>query len=48
MLVRPRGNVLEIIPQEDVDLTAYFDAAEVDLKADLSDWHAVRRELRKR
>jgi len=48
VLVRPRGNVLEIIPQEDVNLTAYFDAAEVDLKADLSDWHAVRRELRKR
>jgi len=48
VLVRPRGKILEIVPQEVVDLTAYFDAAEVDLKADLADWHAVRRELRKR
>ena len=48
VLVRPRGDVLELIPQKEIDLTAYFDAAEVDLKADLSDWHAVQRELRKR
>ncbi|HEX9341552.1 MAG TPA: AbrB/MazE/SpoVT family DNA-binding domain-containing protein [Thermoplasmata archaeon] len=48
VLLRDRGDALEILPQEKVDLTAYFDAAEVDLKADLSDWHGVRRELRKR
>ncbi len=48
VLLRERGDVLEIVPQEKVDLTAYFDAVEVDLKAELSDWHAVRRELRKR
>jgi hypothetical protein len=28
-----------------IDLTAYFDTVEVDLKADLSDWHKVRMEL---
>ena len=48
VLLRERGKVLELIPQDEVDLTAYFDVAEADLKADLSDWHAVRRELRKR
>ncbi|HTD80812.1 MAG TPA: AbrB/MazE/SpoVT family DNA-binding domain-containing protein [Thermoplasmata archaeon] len=48
VLLRPKGDVLEIVPQDKVDLTAYFDAADVDVKSDLSDWHAVRRELRKR
>ena len=48
VLVRPRGKVLEIVPQDAVDLTAYFDGAKVDVKADLADWPAVRRELRKR
>ena len=44
----PREESLEIRPQDAVDLTAYFDAAEVDLEADLADWHGVRRGLRKR
>lgn len=48
VLLRPRGDILEIVAHDKVDLTAYFDAAEVDVKADLSDWHGVRRELRKR
>lgn len=48
VLIRARGEALEILPQGEVDLTVYFDVAEVDLKADLSDWHGVRRELRKR
>jgi len=48
VLLRPKGDVLEIVPQDKVDLTAYFDAADVDVKSDLSDWHGVRRELRKR
>lgn len=48
VLIRSRGEVLEILPQEKIDLTAFFDAAKVDLKADLSDWRAVRRRLRKR
>jgi hypothetical protein len=29
------------------DLTEYFDKVEIDLKADLSDWHKVRKELLK-
>jgi hypothetical protein len=45
VLVRSRGNALEIVPQDEVDLTAFFDRIEVDIKADLADWHAVLREL---
>jgi len=48
VILRSRGEILEILPREKVDLTAFFDRAEVDTKADLSDWHAVRRELRKK
>ncbi len=48
VLLVPREESLEIQPQDVVDLTAYFDAAEVDLDADLADWHGVRRGLRKR
>lgn len=48
ILLREKGDILEIVPQEKVDLTAFFDAVEVDLDADLSDWRGVRRELRKR
>ncbi len=48
VILRNRGGILEILPQEKVDLTAFFDRAEVDTKADLSNWHAVRRDLRKK
>jgi len=48
VLLRSKGDVLEIVPQDRVDLTKYFDAAEVDVDSDLSDWHSIRRELRKR
>ncbi len=48
VLLRNRGEILEILPREKVDLTAFFDRAEVEVKADWSDWHAVRRELRKK
>ena len=48
VILRRRGEILEILPYKEVDLTAFFDRAEVDTKADLSDWHALRRELRKR
>ncbi len=48
VLIRERNGVLEVVPQQDVDLRKYFDAWEVDVKSDLSDWHGVRRELRKR
>ncbi|TLZ58350.1 MAG: AbrB/MazE/SpoVT family DNA-binding domain-containing protein [Methanobacteriota archaeon] len=48
VILRNRGEVLEILPREKVDLTTFFDRAEVDTKANLSDWHAVRRELRRK
>jgi bifunctional DNA-binding transcriptional regulator/antitoxin component of YhaV-PrlF toxin-antitoxin module len=48
VLLRPRGDVLEILPHDKVDLTAFFDAARADVHSDLADWHAVRRELRRR
>lgn len=35
-------------PLASINLTEYFDRVEVDVKADLSDWHKVRRELRGR
>jgi bifunctional DNA-binding transcriptional regulator/antitoxin component of YhaV-PrlF toxin-antitoxin module len=40
------GDTIRIKPLTVVDLTEYFDRLEVDVKADLSDWHKVRRELR--
>ena len=48
VILRSRGEILEILPQEKVDLTAYFDRAEADIKSNLGDWHGVRRDLRKR
>ncbi|TLZ68023.1 MAG: AbrB/MazE/SpoVT family DNA-binding domain-containing protein [Methanobacteriota archaeon] len=48
VILRNRGEVLEILPREKVDLTTFFDRAEVDTKTNLSDWHAVRRELRRK
>lgn len=38
---------IEIRPFTKFDLTKYFDRVGVDLKTDLSDWHKVRRELRR-
>src|SRR5256712_3323701 len=46
-ILRIRGEFLEILPQEKVNLTAVFDHAEVDAEADLLNWHAVGRDLRK-
>ena len=48
VLLRPRDGVIEVVPQEVVDLTAYFDGPPVDVKTDLADWKGARRELRKR
>ncbi len=36
VILRRRGEVLEILPYKEVDLTAFFDRAEVDIKTDLS------------
>ena len=38
---------IRVIPVETVNLTEYFDSIEVDLKSDLSDWHSIRKELRR-
>jgi len=38
---------IELIPLEGKELTKYFDIATIDIRADLSDWHMVRKELRK-
>lgn len=47
-VVSQKGDIIEIRPFKDIDLTKYFDSIEVDLKADLSDWHKVREELRRK
>lgn len=47
-VITQKGDVIEIRPFEDIDLTKYFDSIEVDLKSDLSDWHNVREELRRK
>ena len=45
-IVSAKGDTIEIKPFTSIDLTEYFDKIEVDIKADLSDWHKVRRELK--
>ncbi len=37
---------IEITPYDSLDLTKYFDVAEVDVKGSLADWHSIRKELR--
>ncbi len=44
VLVIMRGDTIILRPYR-VDLTKFFDRIEVELKADLSDWKSVRREL---
>jgi bifunctional DNA-binding transcriptional regulator/antitoxin component of YhaV-PrlF toxin-antitoxin module len=45
VVMSTRGDTVRIEPLTVVDLTEYFDRLEVDVVADLSDWHKVRREL---
>lgn len=45
-IISAKGDTIEIKPLVAIDLTEHFDKMEVDLKADLSDWHKVRKELR--
>ncbi len=47
-IVSLKGDLIEIRPFENTDLTKFFDKIEVDIKADLSDWHKVREELRRK
>jgi bifunctional DNA-binding transcriptional regulator/antitoxin component of YhaV-PrlF toxin-antitoxin module len=46
-IIVSKGDVVEVRPFTKADLTKYFDSVEVDLKSDLSDWHKVRKELRR-
>ncbi len=47
-IISQKGDVIEIRPFEKTDLTKFFDSIEVDVKSDLSDWHEVRKELRRK
>ena len=47
-VVSQKGDLIEIRPFTDIDLTKYFDSIEVDLEADLSDWRKVQEELRRK
>jgi AbrB family looped-hinge helix DNA binding protein len=46
VVMRLKEDSIEITPLRQGDLTRFFDAAVADVKSDLDDWHAVRRELR--
>jgi len=46
-IVVSKGDVVEVRPFTKPDLAKFFDRVEVDLEADLSDWHGVRKELRR-
>jgi len=45
VVLKVENDTIIIKPYELVDLTEFFDKIEVDVKADLSDWKSVRREL---
>jgi len=45
VILRFKGESIEIIPSKKPDLTKYFDSVEVDVESDLSDWKALRKEL---
>jgi AbrB family looped-hinge helix DNA binding protein len=47
VILRSGEGKLELIPLEEKELAKYFDSATADIKADLSHWHKVRKELRK-
>lgn len=46
-VIKMEDEEMKIIPLKSNDLTKYFDSIEVELESDLSDWHSVRKELRK-
>lgn len=48
VVMRLKDDSIEITPFRQGDLTRFFDAAVADVKSDLDDWHAVRKELRGR
>ena len=46
VVMRLKDDSIEITPFRQGDLTRFFDAAVADVKSDLEDWHALRKELR--
>ena len=46
VVMRLKDDSIEITPFRQGDLTRFFDTAVADVKSDLEDWHAVRKELR--
>ncbi len=47
LVMKLKEGAIEIIPYSALDLTKFFDRIEVDVKSDLDDWHALRKDLRK-
>uniref|UniRef100_A0A7J3X4J5 AbrB/MazE/SpoVT family DNA-binding domain-containing protein n=1 Tax=Thermofilum pendens TaxID=2269 RepID=A0A7J3X4J5_THEPE len=45
VLLRVEGSRIVVEPFELPDLTQFFDSVEVDVRADLADWKAVKGEL---
>lgn len=48
VVLKLKRDSIVVLPWEQFDLTNFFDSVEMDLKSDLTDWHAVRREIRRR
>lgn len=45
VLIVETDEYLKIVPKKARKLTDFFDSVEVDIKLDLTDWHAVKKEL---
>lgn len=48
VVLKLKDDSIEMVPLERFDLTMFFDSVGVDVKSDFADWHAIRRELRRR
>ena len=46
VVMRLKDASIEITPYRQEDLTKFFDAALVDVKSNMEDWHALRKELK--
>lgn len=45
VIVVETDDYLKIVPRKRKKLTEFFDSVKADIKSDLSDWHAVKKEL---
>ena len=45
VIILRRGENLVVKPKRSEKLSSFFDSVEVELKSDLADWHAVKKEL---